>query len=165
MFVTISKDNSRKLTANFRNKEFFTSSDVPSDFSHEIDFRLVEAAQAIRDYINAPVRITSSYRTPEHQISLAAKGIGSRVSQHIYGRAIDLQPVDWPDITFWIPELTKQLSDPTSFLFMKLRQIGIVGFGLYDTFIHLDTRTSRGKRKDDYGSYAYWDFRKKKADH
>lgn len=48
-------------------------------------------------------------------------------------------------------------------IFQKLRTLGIKGFGLYDTFIHLDVRVGPCIHKDRYGAFACWDERKKKA--
>jgi hypothetical protein len=47
-------------------------------------------------------------------------------------------------------------------LFTKLREMGITGFGIYDTFVHLDCRdadTSPAKQSDHYGRFAFWDKR------
>ena len=52
----------------------------------EINPRLVEALQELRDLADRPVRITSGYRCPDHN---RAKG-GKRRSQHLLGNAVDV---------------------------------------------------------------------------
>ena len=52
----------------------------------EINPRLVEALQALRDLAARPVRITSGYRCPDHNRS---KG-GKPRSQHLLGKAVDV---------------------------------------------------------------------------
>ena len=43
-------------------------------------------------------------------------------------------------------------------LFEQLRLAGIGGFGLYDNFIHVDSRAG-GNQTDKLGTYALWDQR------
>ena len=55
-----------------------------------IDDELVVLLQCIREHFGKPVTITSGYRTASHN----AKVGGSRSSQHLLGRAADIQVLD-----------------------------------------------------------------------
>jgi hypothetical protein len=163
--LKISKNDHSYLTKNFKVSEFFTNSPVPPGFTHELAPELVQGAQLLRDYTAVPWHITSSWRSREHQQDLNRQGLASSFSQHELGNAVDLQPVRQFDRQSWVPYITSQLENPNSELFIKLRDIGINGIGLYDTFVHLDARIQHGglKHGDDFGSYGFWDYRKKKA--
>jgi len=52
----------------------------------EIDPRLVEALQELRDLAGAPVRVTSGYRCPEHNRAVG----GAKQSRHLLGHAGDI---------------------------------------------------------------------------
>ena len=52
----------------------------------EIDQRLVEALQELRDLAGAPVRVTSGYRCPDHNRAVG----GAKQSRHLRGHAADI---------------------------------------------------------------------------
>jgi uncharacterized protein YcbK (DUF882 family) len=124
---------------------------------------LPRAAQIIRDYYKKAVRITSSYRTSTHQKLLVARGLSAaNHSQHEEGKAIDLQFIENGK------QLHNQLVNDLvnqGEIWHLLRQAGITGIGVYDSFVHLDCRNSGFLKAttDHYGKYAFWDLRKKKA--
>lgn len=137
----IKKGDKSKVSANFRANEFFTN--APGVESHNIDDRLIQAAQYIRSYYNVPVYISSSYRPSWYNASIG----GVSNSQHIKGRAIDFRITD--------PSILADYSNDIAIhgpLYQALASIGISGFGLYDSFAHIDTRNG----------LAQWDNRKKK---
>lgn len=94
----------------------------------ELNPRLVEALQALRDLAGRPIRITSGYRCPDHN---RAAG-GSKRSQHLLGNAADIvigahEPVE---------------------MFCLANEVAAFrngGIGLYpeDGFIHVDVREAR----------------------
>ena len=130
--MNISSSN-QMVSENFVMKEFYSkSSDAPN--SHYLDEQLINAAQAIRTWSGVPVRITSSYRTQTHNDGLTG---ASKSSQHLVGRAIDLQFVQ--ENVYWIQELGYQMKYGGD-LAELLSEIGITGYGYYDTFVHIDTR-------------------------
>lgn len=76
-----------KLTANF-NLEEFRSKDGAAFPITVVDNikKLAAALQAIRDEINIPIRITSGYRSPEHNRSIG----GATNSTHLRGLGADI---------------------------------------------------------------------------
>ena len=80
---SMTRDSTRQLSPSFRVREFdCKGSDVVL-----LDEELVVLLQCIREHFGKPVHITSGYRTAEHN---AAVG-GSKSSQHLLGRAADIQ--------------------------------------------------------------------------
>ena len=81
------RDGETLLSRSFRAKEFACKDGTDPLF---VDSELVQVLQAIRDHFGAPVVITSGYRTVAHN----AKVGGSKSSQHLLGRAADIQVQD-----------------------------------------------------------------------
>ena len=86
---SLAKDGSRRLAPSFTVREFRCrdGSDVVM-----IDESLVVLLQCIREHFGKAVTITSGYRTAAHN---AAVG-GAKSSQHLLGRAADIQVADTP---------------------------------------------------------------------
>ena len=120
--ITYSKrsDGKDKLTANFRVREFACQDG--SD-KIKIDRKLVALLQDIRDHFGAPVHINSAYRTPSHNEAVG----GSSNSYHVKGRAADI----------WVEGV-----DPAE-VAAYAESLGCKGIGLYSSFVHVDTRTSK----------------------
>ena len=88
----MSRDSTRQLSPSFKVREFACKgSDVVL-----LDDELVVLLQCIREHFGKPVTITSGYRTEHYNnVTLPAKGIKtSRNSQHLLGRAADIQVQD-----------------------------------------------------------------------
>jgi len=131
MFISIFKDSLLQVTSSFKLNEFFCKCPDFVKTSHLLDFRLITAVQAVRDYYQMPVYITSSYRT----LFCNAKSGGAHNSYHLTGRALD----------FSCPNINSRIKDDISAkgkLYSSLRSIGINGFGFSDSFIHFDVRTA-----------------------
>ena len=81
---SLAKDGAKLLAPGFRVREFRCK-----DGSDEIlvDEALVLLLQCIREHFGKAVTITSGYRTAAHN----AKVGGSKSSQHLLGRAADIQ--------------------------------------------------------------------------
>ena len=84
---SLKADGSRRLAPSFTVREFRCrdGSDVVM-----IDESLVMLLQCIREHFGKPITITSGYRTAAHN---AAVG-GAKSSQHLLGRAADIQVAD-----------------------------------------------------------------------
>lgn len=101
---------------------------------------LLDAANLIRESIGHPVKVNSSIRTPEKN---AAVG-GAKRSLHlpynedgkVYTRAVDL------GISTGIKDI-HQLILNNGQLAQQLREMGIGGIGIYDTFVHIDIGPER----------------------
>ena len=122
MIKTYKKGDSRKLSANFRAREF----DCPGkDCCNEtpVDEKLVAYLQQIRTHFGKPINILA-YRCPKHN---AITPNASPNSRHTKGMAADFH-IDGIDCA----EVAKYAES-----------IGVKGIGLYDGFVHIDTRDTK----------------------
>lgn len=116
------KGDERKLSANFRAREFDCGG-VGCCKETKVDERLVEYLQQIRDHFGKPVYLTG-YRCRTHN---ARTPNAADNSYHIYGQAADFHIDGVAPL-----EIAKYAES-----------IGVKGIGLYDTFVHIDTRQSK----------------------
>ncbi len=112
------------LTKNFTRRELqcpcgCTKCDMEPD--------LLVALQRIRDNMKRPLIITSGFRCAEKNRQVG----GSLQSQHLRGRAVDINIKDWAN------------SDVYRLLMFALREQKINGFGFHEDFLHIDCRTQR----------------------
>lgn len=128
---SLEKDGDKKLSENFRVREFRCKDGSNTIF---VDSDLVELLQKIRDHFNRPVTITSAYRTVSHNKAVG----GSPNSQHLYGMAADIQVADTP------PEFVAQYAE-------SLLE-GRGGIGLYPKkkgrakgWVHVDVRKAKAR--------------------
>lgn len=112
------KDGNKKVSANFRVKEFACTDGTDPIF---IDTELVKVLQKIRTHFGKSVTITSAYRTPGKNKACG----GTTYSQHLYGRAADIK--------------VKGIAPKTVAAYAEtiLKNGGI---GRYKTFTHIDVR-------------------------
>lgn len=163
MKITIKQGDKTQLSPHFRASEFYTNSPNPPA-SHEFPSELVEAAEFLRTYYNVPWRITSTYRTPKNELRICEVNdlplALATTSQHVLERAFDSQPAATPARN---AEIMLDLADQfltAGPVFKALRKLGVRGFGIYPTFIHLDVRIIACKHRDEFGTFAAWDDRK-----
>lgn len=119
---TYKKGDSQKIATNFRAREFDCQgmgccSETP------IDEKLVQYLQKIRTHFGKPVYLTA-YRCKTHNDRTPNAAPNSR---HIYGQAADFH-IDGVEPA----EIAKYAES-----------IGVKGIGLYDTFVHIDTRKNK----------------------
>lgn len=117
-------DGDKKLSKNFKVREFECADRTDAVF---ISQSLVEVLQKVRDHFDAPVTITSAYRTPERN-RLAG---GSKCSRHLYGLAADIK------VTGVDP------SAVASYCEKILGETG--GVGRYMNFTHVDVRDIKAR--------------------
>lgn len=118
------KDGNKKLSTNFRVKEFACTDGSDPIF---VDSDLVNVLQKIRTHFGKAVTITSAYRTPTKN-----KAVGGKIySQHLYGKAADIKV---KDVT---PQKVAQYTEKL------LPNTG--GIGIYNTFTHVDVRKSKAR--------------------
>jgi uncharacterized protein YcbK (DUF882 family) len=90
----------------------------------------MRSLQELRDWWDAPLRITSGFRSPKHNDAIGGAG----KSQHMIF-ATDIVPsVKSPHLDEPIlPEALDLIAD-------KADDLGFTGIGRYDIFVHLDMR-------------------------
>lgn len=114
------KDSTDRLQPNFRLSEFSCKCGTRNCQIALHDPNLSRLLQVLRQECKKPVTITSGYRCPEHNKLVG----GSATSYHVKGMAADIQVAGVP------PKQLAQLAE----------KVGFSGIGLYDTFVHVDTR-------------------------
>ena len=119
---TYKKGDGVKVASNFRAREFDCQGKGCCTHT-PIDEKLVNYLQQIRTHFGKPVHITA-YRCNIYNAKVANAAPNS---YHIYGRAADFH-IDGVSAE----EIAKYAES-----------IGIKGIGLYDTFVHIDTRESK----------------------
>ena len=120
------KDGNKKLSTNFKVKEFACSDGSDPIF---VDSELVNVLQKIRTHFGKAVTITSAYRTPARNKAVG----GETYSQHLYGKAADIK----------VKGVTpKKVSEYAEKLLPKSG-----GIGTYGTFTHIDVRSSKARWK------------------
>lgn len=120
-----------KLTNNFSLSEFNKHNFPISDTVFQNIFALAKNLQVLRDEVKKPIKITSGYRSPEHN----AKVGGVKSSRHITGEAAD----------FKIAGMTPK---EVAAVIEKLISTGKMeegGIGIYSTWIHYDHRNVKAR--------------------
>lgn len=118
------KDGNKKLSANFRVREFACTDGSDPIF---IDSELVTVLQKIRTHFGKAVTITSAYRTPGKNKAVG----GQTYSQHLYGKAADIK--------------VKGIAPKTVAAYAEKLLPKRGGIGIYATFVHVDTRTTKAR--------------------
>lgn len=118
------KDGNKKLSANFKVKEFACSDGSDPVF---ISPDLVEVLQKIRDHFKKAVTINSAYRTPGKNKAVG----GATYSQHLYGTAADIT--------------VKGIDPKTVAAYAETLMPDTGGIGIYKTFTHVDVREKRSR--------------------
>lgn len=121
---SVKKDGSTYLSNNFKVKEFACndgSDTVP------ISDELVSLLQKIRDHFGVAVTINSGYRTSTYNKKVG----GATNSQHVKGTAADI--------------VAKGVDPLTVAQYAEYLMPNSGGIGVYQTFTHVDVRTSRSR--------------------
>lgn len=136
--MTFDKTSNSQITAHFNSAEFICKCKNKSCTTTEINLDLVNILQKIRNHFGAPVTINSAYRCEKHN---AAVG-GAKSSKHLYGQAADIR------VEGVKPKTVAQYAE----------SIGVKGIGLYDSFVHVDTRTKKfywkGSGQDEVSTFG-----------
>lgn len=117
------KGKKTQLSPNFESTEFDCKCKNKTCITTEIDPKLVEYLQKIRNYFGKAVTINSAYRCDKHNKSVG----GASQSKHKYGQAADIK------VSGVKPLKVAQYAE----------FIGIKGIGQYSNFVHIDTRTNK----------------------
>lgn len=128
---SLAKDGARQLAPGFRVREFRCRDGSDTVL---VDEGLVVLLQCIREHFGKAVVITSGYRTAEHN----AKVGGAKSSQHLLGRAADIQVAD------------TSVEDVAAYAESLMPAWGGVGrypvkAGRAKGWVHVDTRTNKSR--------------------
>ena len=118
------KDGSKKLSANFKVREFACKDGSDPIF---IDSDLVNVLQKIRNHFGKSVTITSAYRTPTRNKAVG----GEYYSMHQFGKAADIK------VNGIAPKTVAAYAEKL------LPKSG--GIGIYKTFTHIDVRATKSR--------------------
>ncbi len=94
--------------------------------TERLDIISLRKLQRLRDLFKKPMIVNSAARCVAHNKAVG----GSRHSKHLTGQAFDISIRDW------------STSDVGRFVILA-RECGFNGIGLYETFIHIDTRKNK----------------------
>lgn len=109
------------LTKNFSRAEFACRCGCGFD---DVDLRLVEGLQIIRDHFGKPVTVNCGCRCKAHNKEV---GSTSKQSQHTLGKAADIR------IEGVTPVAIARFAS-------TIERFNKGGIGVYETFVHLDIR-------------------------
>lgn len=113
-----------KYPKNFTREEFKCPCGCGGD---TVDYELMAVLQEAREHFGKPINVTSGYRCKKYNKKIG----GSSKSQHITGRAADIQIKDVGPQAVW------------AYFFGKYRDK--FGIGKYPTFTHIDTRAKKAR--------------------
>lgn len=119
---TYNKTDKKQLSKNFALSEFACKGSGCCS-TVKVDSDLVTYLQKIRDHFGKPITINSGYRCATHNKRVG----GATGSRHTKGQATDIV------VSGIKPAEVAKYAE----------SIGILGIGLYDTFVHIDTRDSK----------------------
>lgn len=123
-----------KITPHFRSEEFdqparhdFQREPYPEKW-HATRLRvLCDVLEVIRKEISCPIKIVSGYRSEAYNKKIG----GARHSQHVQGRAADIQSAALG---------AGALHDMVLYCYKTGKLPFLGGLGLYPTFVHVDVR-------------------------
>lgn len=118
------KDGNKKLSENFKVKEFACSDGSDPIF---VAPELVEILQKIRTHFGKAITINSAYRTPGKNKKVG----GATYSQHLYGTAADIK------VSGVKPNVVAAYAETL------LPDRG--GIGIYSNFTHIDIRDTKSR--------------------
>lgn len=109
-----------QLSKNFTSQEFVCHCGCGGC---DIDPKLIDNLQKLRDLIDKPITIVSGFRCKTHNSACG----GARNSQHMLGTAADIQVIDLQ------PEAVAKAAE-------KIAAFHGGGIGVYKTWVHVDIR-------------------------
>ncbi len=148
--MRIHKNYNIKVSPNFTEKEYYSASFGTDGSAFEYSDAVIKGGQIIRDYFGVPMKVTASYRTSAWDKSKGRSGTG----QHTKRTAGDFAFLDDETLFKYHKEILERGA-----LYQALRQAGINGIGLYDNFLHIDSRATGNTPDSNYGNFAFWDNR------
>lgn len=122
----------------FTDEELKRGQQIPEGLENNI-IPTAKVLDELRHVFGSPIYVNSSYRSPAYNKLVG----GARTSLHLKYNAIDFTVKD----NSKLPMLYGLLEEwDRTHKFDFLPKAGSMGLGLYDTFIHLDTRATLGRK-------------------
>ena len=126
---SLSKDENKQISKNFMVKEF-SCNDGSDTILIDVDF-VRNYLQKIREHFGSPVKINSAYRTATYNKKVG----GATNSYHIKGQAFDIV------VKGHTPNEVAKYA----------QTLGIKGIIQYNSFVHVDSRTTKYWARNDNG--------------
>ena len=111
-----------RLSPYFTANEFASKDGAITIIIHK---EMLDTLNKLREKLDRPIRITSGYRTPEHNLNVG----GASRSLHLDGMAADIQ------VDGMTPDAVA----------IHAEMVGFRGIGIYRSFTHVDVRTTPAK--------------------
>ena len=160
-FIQIANVNHLIGNGLFPENHFFSSSPStssnPLPIVHDFDRRLIYLAEFYFILFKEKFGVKSKIKKGDTFRTKADKNYSS-TSQHSFGRAIDLNWADPVTEKFILRVLSHDFRTKGP-IFRALFNLGIRGFGLYNTFSHADTRIDRVSENYNGEMFEMWDNR------
>ena len=115
----MSRKDVDRLSPHFRREEFACRCGCGTD---TVDAALITVLEKIRSHFDAPIKVTSGIRCPDHNRAVG----GASNSQHLYGKAADIQ--------------VKGVEPAAVAGYAEYLLGGCCGVGRYSSFTHVDVR-------------------------
>jgi len=122
----------------FTDAELKNGYDIPEGLENNI-IPTATVLDELRHVYGKPLYVNSSYRPKEYNTSIG----GAKNSLHLVYNAIDFSTPDHSKLKS-LYDLLNEWDARHRFDFLP--KPGSMGIGLYDTFIHLDTRATVGRK-------------------
>lgn len=139
------KNENKQLTNHFNMLEYYHPK-FPTNTEFELPDCFLEASEILREFFDCPVIITSTVRPSDSY------------GYHKSGRAVDYITTKNDSISIFKKECLKYQNLEGSELILKLRSVGITSFGIENSCIHIDNRSSNTCDTDEYGKYIVWSW-------
>jgi N-acetylmuramoyl-L-alanine amidase len=99
-----------------------------------------EKLQKLANYMKRDIRVTSGYRDEEHN----RRAGGAKFSPHLSRKAVDISRSDRaPTVGGWRYTSSLMSDAQVADLVQKASELGFKGIGIYDGYLHLDTRSGK----------------------
>ena len=136
-------DTKDQLSENFNMQEIFSPTLTKPGLEFELPKCILDTIQHLRTVWNVPIEVTSVFRPTDS------------FGFHKTGNALDF--ITYDDALGYIEKWRTICTNyKTSTLFKELRALGLKGFGIEGSCIHIDFRPDEDcTLEDEYGKYCY----------
>ena len=135
--VEVVVDNDSKFKVIYEPQE--KNSNLPVDPDALLD-DIPDKLQKLANYMKRDIRVTSGYRDPEHN----KRAGGFKKSIHLSRKAVDISRSDRaPTVGGWRYPSSLMSDAQVADLVQKASELGFKGIGIYNDYLHLDTRSAK----------------------